>query len=131
MGDLRARAENDLATTLESDFGVHVELTPPDGVAITTSVNDGLPLMGQVMYDYLRQNPDTGADVIVKKPVVTLRKSSLLKVPKPGETWEVKIPISPLAGSPLKTFIIDADAPPEGGDSLGIIRLYLRKVKQI
>lgn len=127
--NLRERVESDLGKTLEGEFGLPVELIGP-GVKITTSANDGLPLKGQVMFDYVRQNPDTGQDIIVNNPVVTLRRSSLLKVPKAGEKWLVKIPTSPSTTAPLEDFMIDPDTPPEGGKSLGTIRLYLRKAVQ-
>ena len=130
MVNIRELAENDLKTTLEGGFGLPVELTPPDGIPITTSVHDDSQLMGQVMFDYIRQNPDSGEDIIINNPVVTLRISSLSRVPKSGEVWHVKIPTAPSLTAPLEDFIIDADASIEGGRSIGFIRLYLRRIEQ-
>ena len=122
MGGLREKIEADLETTLEGDFGLPVTLKSPDGVEDT--------LMGQVLYDYVKENPDTGGEMVVNKPVVTLRISSLLRVPVNGEKWFIKIPGAPSETAPLVEYMFDGDHPIEGGKSIGFIRLYLRKIEQ-
>ena len=67
---------------------------------------------------------------MVNNPIVVLRRSSLERVPVAGEKWLVKIPIDPVEGSTIDDFIIDPTRPPEGGRSIGFIRLYLRKAEQ-
>lgn len=128
--NLREQAEKDLGKTLEGEFGLPVELKDPDGNTINTSLNNNLPLVGQVMFNYTRQQPDTGQPVIINNPTVSLRITSLSRVPKAGEIWYIKIPTSPVENAPLEDFIIDADAPPEGLPSIGFIRLYLRRIEQ-
>jgi len=93
-------------------------------------LNISMPLNGQVLYDTLEQNPDTGADMIMHKPVVTLRRSSLVRIPEQTErnTWLVSIPKAPSTNAEMQPYIMGY--PSEGGNSLGFIRLYLTKPLQ-
>lgn len=130
MVSLREQVEKDLATTLEGEWSLPVILVGPDGKTYNTSIHNDERLGGQVLYDIVRLSPDTGNDIVVNTPVVTLRRTSLERVPKAGEKWLVKIPIEPKESAPLADFILDQDRPPEGGGSIGFIRLYLRRVVQ-
>ena len=133
--NLRAQAEADLATTLEDPtlFGMPVELVSPDGEVINTKMVDGIAtteqLCGQVHYDSI-ETDDAGIPTIIHKPVVTLRRSSLSRVPLPTDRprWACRIPESPLVGADIVTFLVEN--PTEGGGSLGIIRLYLTRAEQ-
>lgn len=122
LTNLRERAESDLEHTLEGSFALPVILISPDGLELSVT--------GQVLYDTVKDNPETGAQIVVNHPAVTLRRSSLSQVPLPGERWFVKIPTSPSETGTLIDFVIDSDRPPEGGTSIGFIRLYLRKAEQ-
>lgn len=121
--NLRAQAEADLATSLEDKnlFGQDVVLISPDGEKQTLS--------GQVLYDSMTTD-EMGVSTLVHKPVVTLRKSSLSRIPLPTDRprWACKIPMNPTIGAPMGTFIVEV--PSEGGGSLGILRLYLTKAEQ-
>lgn len=128
--NLRERAELDLARTLEGDFSLPVELVDPDGNEITASINDSGGLRGQIIFDTVKLNPDTGEEMVLNSPVVSLRRSSLARVPEPGETWLVRIPTTPSVAAAKDDFVIDPSRPPEGGRSLGFIRLYLRRAEQ-
>lgn len=128
MTSLRSLAERDLRVTLERD-GDRVNLIDPDGVRYETTV-DGRPLQGQVLYDVSRINPENAERMTVDMPVVTLRRSSLVRVPRAGETWIVEIPESPVPGAAMVPFCLSPVRPPEGGASLGFIRLYLQTVEQ-
>ena len=128
--NLRERAERDLARTLEGEFNLPVELVDPDGNEITASLNDDLGLRGQIIYDTVKLNPDTGEEIVINNPVVSLRRSSLARVPEPGEKWLVRIPIEPSTTAAKQSFIKSPTRPPEGGRSLGFIRLYLQKAEQ-
>jgi len=128
--NLREQAELDLRHTLEGAFKLPVVLIDPDGNTIDTSENDGLPLVGQVLYDTVVTDPATGGTVVIDEPVVTLRRSSLSRVPAPGENWAVRIPLTPSATGDLVTHLIDPSKSPEGGASIGFIRLYLKKAAQ-
>lgn len=126
----RERVERDLAISLEGRWGQRVVLISPDGVEQSTRAGDSTPLKGQILYGLARLNPETGEDVVVDTPVVTLRRSSLTRVPLAGETWLVKIPPSILHADPTETFVISPVRPPEGGKSIGFIRLYLQQIEQ-
>jgi hypothetical protein len=121
--NLREQVEADLAFSLESetDWGLPVILTDPDGVEYST-------YYGQILYDTLAVDPATGAQVIVHKPVVTLRVSSLTRVPADGENWKVSIPTSPDRTATKETFLLER--PSEDGRSIGFIRLYLIRPRQ-
>jgi hypothetical protein len=131
MGDQRETIESDLKETLESDYGLPVELIAPDGTKQIYSANDPTELlMGQILYDSTIRDPNTGLDIVVHKPVVSLRRSSLTTVPDatPGSRWAVRIPIRPSASAPKETFRLSR--PTEGGDSIGFVRLYLERIEQ-
>lgn len=120
--NLREQAENDLAETLEGEFSLPVELVAPDGSEISAR--------GQVIYDQIKINPSTGEEMIVNEPVITLRRSSLSRVPVAGEKWLIRYPQTPSETSALAQGVLSAARPPDGGASLGVIRLYPQKVKQ-
>lgn len=128
--NLREKAEQDLEVTLEGAFSLPVILIAPDGETIDTSENTGDPLTGQVLYDTVMTDPTTGEQIIINEPIVSLRRSSLSRVPIAGEKWSVKIPIDPSTTGTMITHIIDATKSPEGGRSIGFIRLYLKKAAQ-
>jgi len=126
---LREIIESDLGQTLESEFGLPVVLIDPDGGIQENSANDNLtPLVGQILYDTRLENPETGQEIIVHKPVVTLRRTSLNRIPLPGEKWVVKIPIVPKFDAEKISFSLEA--PTEDGGAIGFIRLYLMELDQ-
>jgi hypothetical protein len=127
--NLRALVESDLADTLEGGWGLPVVLFDPDGDKYDKSANDPTKdLVGQVLYDTLTVDPEDGAEVVVHKPVVTLRLSSLERVPLDGEKWAVQIPITPDPAADKVTFYLER--PSEEGGSIGFIRLYLMATEQ-
>ena len=123
MGNLRELIETDLGTTLEGDYALPVELIDPDGASQS--------LVGQVLYDTTTLNPETGEAMTVNDPIVTLRRTSLTRIPEDGERWIVKIPTTPSTTAPLEDFTITGDRPTTGGGSIGYIRLHLQRVSQI
>lgn len=129
--NLRERIESDLRFSLEGRWGLPVVLISPDGVRQDTRAGSTDPLMGQILYDIVRTNPETGDVVVVETPVVTLRRSSLNRVPLAGENWIVEIPTGPSTTAPMQKYMLSSSRPPEGGRSIGVIRLYLQVVEQI
>lgn len=130
MVNLREQVEQDLGESLEGEWALPVVLIDPDGVKYETSANDATkPLVGQVLYGKREFNPDTGQEVYINTPIVTLRVTSLTRVPANGEKWVIKIPISPSTTAPLIDFIFQG-RPLEGGTSLGFIRIYPQKAAQ-
>ncbi len=123
MPNLRELIETDLGTTLEGDFSLPVELIDPDGASQS--------LVGQVLYDTTTLNPETGEPVTVNDPIVSLRRTSLTRIPEDGERWIVRIPTVPSTTAPLEDFMISGDHPLTGGGSIGYIRLHLQRVSQI
>ena len=120
MINLRQLVESDLAQMLEKDFALPVVLVDPDGAESI--------YYGQVLYDTTVEDPSSGAPVVISKPVVTLRRSSLTRIPKEGETWSIKIPSTPSPAASTETYLLER--PAEDGRSIGFIRLYLIKAKQ-
>ena len=130
MENLRTQIELDLRETLEGEFKMNVELTSPDGVTQTLSKNDPTQLLsGQVFYFSRPLNPETGEEVVVNQPVVSLRISSLNRVPLNGETWYIKIPVSPVEGAAKESFVFTATRPYESGTDIGFMRIYPQRVE--
>jgi hypothetical protein len=124
LANLRALAESHLSVTLEGAWAIEVDLIGPDG-------KKQLGLKAQVLYDRTEQNPATGQPVIVNEPVVVLRYSSLNPAPaSPNEKWHISMPVSPVASAEKADFVLDPSRAIEGGRSIGIIRLYPKRVRQ-
>ena len=126
--NLREQIELDLAETLEDPggFGLPAILIDPDGV-------EHGPYYGQILYDTRVVEDAIGglsADIVIRPPIVTLRRSSLARIPLASEKnrWAVKIPITPSLTADKKTFVLGH--PSEDGASIGFIRLYLAEVVQ-
>ena len=117
---IRDRA--DLEFSLEGEWGLPVELVSPAGFEYTG-------LTGQVLYDTVREDPATGAQYVDHNPVVTLRVSSLDRVPVSGESWAVRIPTTPSTTDSLVTYYLERAS--EDGRSIGFIRLYLTLPEQV
>ena len=128
--NLREAAESDLLDSLEGDFGLPVELITPDGEIITTSLNGGGLLMGRVVYDQISEDLETGTTVVIGEPMVTLRRSSLSRIPLAGERWVVRIPKTPHPDAEKEALATSGDRPPEGGRSIGYIKLPLKRMVQ-
>lgn len=121
--NLRVAIERSLATAIENPiygFGLPVTLIAPDG-----SIQK---LNGKIVYDHKVFDPEIGSTMIVHRPVVTLRISSLTRVPVSGESWFVIIPTAPSPDAPTSKFI--TQDPETDGKSVGFIRLILTATKQ-
>jgi len=129
---IRQLVEGDLESTMEDadGFGMPVILVSPDAERIETSQITGEPLAGQVLYDTVRMDAESGADVITEEPIITLRRASLSRVPASGERWFIQIPGSPRAGAPLVNYMLDGSRSVQGGRSIGFIRLYPKRADQ-
>lgn len=132
--DLRSLAESDLATTLEGDFGMQIILTSPADVIAHSSNYASATLRGQVLYDSVVENPETGGQVIINKPVISVRRSSLSVLPSdvPSDTnyyknWFVHIPKS-VTDSTLEHYKIET--PPQQGKSIGFMVMFLTRISQ-
>lgn len=129
MESLRRILERDMYDTLESEWKMPVELTGPDGIKQIYSKNNPTELLGgQVLYSSRRENPETGETIVVNQPVVTLRVSSLVRVPAAGEKWYIKIPTGTEPNATKQSFIFTPDRSPENGTDMGFIKLYLQRI---
>jgi len=131
MENLRAQIEADLHESLEGEWGLPVELTNPDGQTQRMSMNNPTELLkGQCLYFSRQENPATGEMIIVNQPVVTLRISSLIAEPRPGEKWYIKFPTFPRAGAPMRSWVFTPTKAPEHGTDIGFIRIYPQRIEQ-
>lgn len=124
--NLRKLAEQDLSTTLESqsDFGLPVILIGPTGIKYPV-------LNGQVMYEAMSFNAETGQPVIEERPIVTLRLSTILStcsvIPSGLQKWLVRIPKFPDPASATEDYMLETV---EQSRSIGFVRLFLQRIKQ-
>lgn len=129
--NLRQLVESDLYETMEREWKIPIELTAPDGNKQIYSVNNPSErLGGQVLYYSRRESPTTGEPIVVNEPVVSIRISSLIRVPVAGEKWIIKMPISPRDGAAWHTFLVTSDRSPESGTDIGFVRLYPQRIVQ-
>ena len=120
--NIRELAESDLSATLEGEFGLPVILTDPAGVQQTVE--------GQILYDTVTLDPETGNPVIDDNPIVTLRRASLNPIPQDGEKWFIEIPVTPSRSAATESFVFTPDKSINTGGSIGYIKLYLQKIEQ-
>lgn len=120
--NIRELAEIDLAETLEGEFGLPVILTDPAGAQQTVE--------GQILYDTVTLDPETGNPVIDANPIVTLRRTSLNPVPQDGEKWFIEIPVTPSRTAVKESFVFSPDRSINTGGSIGYIKLHLQRIEQ-
>jgi len=113
------------------EWGLPVELISPiDGSKQTLKKNSTDKLTGQVFYNRVEFNPNTGEEISIDDPGVVLRLNSLDIIPNDGENWSVKIPITPDEEDTLVTFILSPTKAMKFNRSLGIVTMYLQKATQ-
>lgn len=128
MVNLREQIESDLKVTLEQEYQLPVELVAPDGTVQTQMADDAEKhLCGQVLWDHLTADPETGGMLVVNSPTVVLRKTALTKVPVDGELWACKIPLSPNTEATLVSHIVERAQ--HHGSSIGFIKLFLMRAQ--
>ena len=125
MINLREEVERDLGETLEGEWSLPVVLKSPVSGETKT-------VRGQVLYQTIVPNPETGLESIVDKPNVSVRRSTLMTefghIPEAEQPWSITIPETPEeAGNPV-TYMMQR--PPQGGRSFGWITLYCIEAEQ-
>lgn len=132
MTGLRALVESDLAYTLEGDGGQPIVLIAPDGTKYATNANDPTkPLMAMVLYDQRKASiTETGAEVITYEMAITVRRSSLARIPAPRENWGILVPSGPRPDAPVVLMTLGPARAAEGGRSIGFIRFYPKETEQ-
>lgn len=130
MDNLRVQVELDLHETIESEFKIEVELTGPDGVTQIYSKNNPTEkLGGQVLYYSRVPDAYTGERIVTNFPVISLRVSSLDRVPVDGEMWYLKFATSPVSGAPKRSFVFTETRAIESGTDIGFIKIYPHRVE--
>ncbi len=130
--NLRERAEADLSFTLEGQFNLPCQLIDPDGNLYpdTDADPDAALLKARVDYDKKVVDMETGEELVVGNSHVTLRRSSLSRIPLEGEAgWKVRLPETPSTTASLVTMFVD-ERSIQDGKSIGMITLYLTKAVQ-
>jgi len=128
---LRSLSRSDSRVLNNKDWGMLIELTAPDGTVYNTDSITGDPLVSMMtLNDAVRLDPDTGETIVVGEPIISIHRDSLVRVPAPGEKWFIKLQLNPDSDT-MTSFMLSPTRSPEGGASLGFIRLYLQKVKQV
>lgn len=123
MANLREAIEASLGHALENaayGFGLPIVLIAPDGTSQA--------LNGKIIWDHKVFDPETGSTMIVHRPVITVRISSLTRVPVSGEKWLAKIPNAPSRTAPVETYIVQD--PETDGRSIGFMRIFLTAIRQ-
>lgn len=129
--NLRLQAATDMKKLNLKDWSLPVIFIAPDGTKYEIDAITGETLNAvQILYDYRREDPDSGPEIMVNEPVVVMARSSLARIPAEGETWIIKMPEDPNTTATLVDFILTETRAAEGGRSLGFIRFYPQKAEQ-
>lgn len=120
--NFRELSESLLNLTVEGPFGLPIDLMAPDGSKFSA--------VGQLVFDRIEENPDSGEIIVVVNPVAVLRRSSLDVVPENGQNWHFRMPLTPDRLADKFDFVLDESKSISGGKSLGIIRIYMKFVEQ-
>jgi len=132
MVNIPALSEMDLSDTLEGEFGMLISLRDPEGNIIDTTVNDK-PLKGYMRRAYTDTRERRGGNnndvTVINAPCIKLRMSSLSRIPTTGETWQVGIPESPIAGADIEWYDLDPKKPVETNKGKGTVKLFLVKMQ--
>lgn len=131
MTNLRTRAITDAKKQNIKNWSTPVEFIDPDGIVYNTDNETGKPLRTlQTLYDRRDVNPDTGEAMTVHEPIIAQARSSLSRIPAPGEKWSIKFPLDPTDETVLSNYVFTPDRSIEGGSSLGFFRIYPIKLVQ-
>jgi len=81
-------------------WGLPIIAEPPTGEIISIDIDTGL-LLHCVQYHGIttRLDPDTGEDIMVQEPTMTIHAESFTTAPKAGEKWFFKVPVVPPVGT--------------------------------
>lgn len=114
----------------ESLFGVHFRAVGPDGIWKNIDAESGEPLKTmQIIYNSVDEDVQTGAEVIVRTPNVTISNRCLNPFPSPGEHWVFEVPENPMPGASMKQYAMSRDREYRE-DVLGVTTIYLIEMAQ-
>ncbi len=129
MTPLRATIEGDLSDTLEGEFA-SVDESDTGLITLTDPTTGAVyaDLRGRVQYDFKEVTP-SGEMIVVRDPMITLRLSSLPRVPQAGEKWAITFPPNPADPTP-KMYMLGGTRAPRLSASIGFIMLFPIQVVQ-
>lgn len=114
----------------QNRWGVEYSAMGPDGVWQTVDAESGNPLKTiQVVYNSVEYKPETGEEVVVRDPNITISTRDLDPFPKEGENWVFRLPESMNPGASTKLYKMKKQNFLRE-DVLGTCRIYLGEVKQ-
>ena len=93
---------------------------------IRREITDAIVLSGRTTI-----SPDSGEEIVVFRPVVTIPRSSLVVIPAADENCMFEIPLDPLIPTVLTSVSRDTSKTDEGGRSVNTKRFYLSQVEQV
>jgi len=125
-GEALGMMERDLGEMIEGPFAVLVELLPPGGAWIRTSLRGG-PLHGLWTNAYF--DTEGGEQVVVNEPCLCLRRSSLSRIPLHDEKWALRVQDTPGIQA-MAMYVLSTDKVPKSDMSRGIIYLFPQAVSQ-
>ncbi len=109
------------------NWGCEIILEAPDGSALSTDAITGLQLRAiQIMFNSTKLDPDSGEDIIVPNPQISLSIDSLSVVPLPGENWFCVV-LGTDIGIPRKRYKFSSDIFYRE-DTIGVIIVSLQEV---
>ena len=110
-------------------FSTPCVLIAPDGTRYNTDT-EGNSLTCQFLSGRVSQNPDSGEEIVVFRPVATFYRGLLTRIPQDGEKWSLEAPLGPEAPAVTTLMAFDDSKAIQGGRSLSTIRIYLSEVQQ-
>jgi hypothetical protein len=124
MAKMRSMTKN-LNTKM---WGLPIIAEPPTGEILTVDVATGLQLHC-VQYHGItaRLDPDSGEDIMVQEPTMTVHVDSFATAPKAGEKWFFKVPTYP-GSLELKRYRMSHDNF-KRDEMLGTITMALIEIK--
>jgi hypothetical protein len=113
---------------IEKEVGQKVVLLDDEGREYDKSaLNPENDLMGFLVSESLEYDINTGTEVLVDAPVLSLPLRALERIPQDGEKWIIRVQTSPFSED-LTSFTLSG--PPKNAKTIGYINLKLQIVGQ-
>lgn len=113
---------------IEKEVGQKVVLIDEDGREYEKSaLNPENDLKGFFVSESLEYDINTGMEVVVDAPVLSLPLRALERIPQDGEKWFIRIQTDPFSDD-LTSFTVSG--PPKNSKTIGYINLKLQIVGQ-
>jgi len=107
-----------------------VKMRDPQGKLYETINGTTDPLLCEYLSDRQKLDDAGGDVIIVADDRITLSEHELERIPKAGEPWVFMVAIDPSEPTVFTTFAMGGK-PPQNGNSIGFIQIFLGEVKQV